>query len=151
VNPIADSVGLQGGERMEQRADAIIRKSVLIFGVVLVVFGGIILFYIGYLVLQVINDPEGVRVVGYILGKFKAGDLALYGNLEEKRFSIYLAEPVKAAIFLFIGVLIVWVLARIVQSLISGGIKMLSFSMGRSKGIGSILRSDTDNASEQDG
>jgi len=136
---------------MEQRVDDIIRKSVLIFGVLLVFFGGVILFYIGYLILQVINDPEGVRLVGYILGKFKTGDLALYGNLEEKRFAIHLAEPVKAAMFLFIGVLIVWVLARIVQSLISGGIKMLSFSMGRFKGIGSILRSDTDNSSELGG
>jgi len=134
---------------MEQRSDDIIRKFVLIFGVLLVVFGGVILFYIGYLVLQVINDPKEVRVVEYILEQFKAGDLALYGNLEEKRFTLHLAEPVKAAIFLFVGVLIVWVLARIVLSLISGGIQMLSFAMGRFKGSDRIPRSD--NASELGG
>ncbi|MBN1254631.1 MAG: hypothetical protein JXA50_05095 [Deltaproteobacteria bacterium] len=126
---------------MEQRSDDIIRKFVLIFGLVLVVFGGVILFYIGYLVLQVINDPEGVRVGQYILEQFKTGDLAFYGNLEEKRFTLHLAEPLKAALFLFIGVIIVWVLARIVQSLISGGIKMLSFAMGRPKGTGETPRS----------
>jgi hypothetical protein len=133
---------------MEQQSDNIIRKFVLILGVVLVVFGGIILFYIGYLVFQVINDPEEVRIGQYILEQFKAGDLAFYGNLEEKRFTVHLAEPLKTAIFLFVGVVIIWVLARIVQSLISGGIKMISFSMGRSKGSGRIPRSG--NASELD-
>ena len=134
---------------MEQRSDNIIRKFVLIFGVVLVAFGGIILFYLGYLVLQVINDPEELRVGQYILEQFKTGDPALYGNLAEKRYTIHLAEPLKTAIFLFIGVLIVWVLARIVQSLIAGGIKMLSFGTGRFKGSGRIPRSD--NSSELGG
>ena len=118
---------------MEERSDIFVRKFVLVFGVLLVVFGGVILFYIGYLVFQVINHPEEVRIVEHILALFKSGDLALYGNLEEKRFTIHLAEPLKVAIFLFLGMLIVWVLARIVQSLISGGLKMLSFALGRSR------------------
>jgi hypothetical protein len=133
---------------MEERSDDFVRKFVLIFGVLLVVFGGVILFYIGYLVFQVINHPEEVRLVEHILAQFKSGDLALYGNLEEKRFAIHLAEPLKTAIFLFIGVLIVWVLARIVQSLIAGGIQMLSFAMRRSKGGGGIPRSDNSSALE---
>jgi hypothetical protein len=126
---------------MEQPSDAFVRKFVLIFGVLLVAFGGVILFYIGYLVFQVINHPEKLRIGQYILEQFKAGDLAFYGNLEDKRFTVQLAEPLKTAIFLFIGVLIVWVLARIVQSLISGGIKMISLSMGGSKGTGGTPRS----------
>jgi hypothetical protein len=134
---------------MEQPSDALVRKFVLVFGVLLVVFGGVILFYIGYLVFQVINHPEEVRLAEYILEQFKTGDPALYGNLEEKRFTLHLAEPLKTAIFLFIGVLIVWVLARIVQSLIAGGIQMLSFAMGRSKGGGGIPR--TDNPPELEG
>jgi hypothetical protein len=126
---------------MDERSDIFVRKFVLVFGVLLVVFGGVILFYIGYLVFQVINHPEEVRIVEHILELFKSGDLALYGNLEEKRFTIHLAEPLKVAIFLFLGMLIVWVLARIVQSLVSGGLKMLSFAMGRSKGTGETPRS----------
>ena len=126
---------------MEQPPDALVRKFVLVFGVILVVFGGVILFYLGYLVLQVINDPEELRLGQYILEQFKAGDLAFYGNLEEKRFTVHLAEPLKTAIFLFIGALIVWVLARIVLSLVSGGLRMISLSMGRSKGSGGTPRS----------
>jgi hypothetical protein len=118
---------------MEERSDIFARKFLLVFGVILVVFGGIILFYLGYLVLQVINDPEKLRIGQYILEQFKAGDLAFYGNLEEKRFTVHLAEPLKTAIFLFVGVLVVWVLARIVLALVSGGIKMISLSMGRSR------------------
>ena len=121
---------------MEERSDTFVSKFVLIFGVILVVFGGIILFYIGYLVLQVINDPEKLRIGQYILEQFKAGDLAFYGDLEEKRFTVHLSEPLKTVIFLFVGALVLWVLARIVQSLISGGIKMISLSIGRSKGTG---------------
>ena len=126
---------------MEERSDIFVNKFVLIFGVILVVFGGIILFYLGYLVLQVINDPEKLRIGQYILEQFKAGDLAFYGNLEEKRFTVHLSEPLKTVIFLFVGALVLWVLARIVQSLISGGIKMISASMGRSKGSGGNPRS----------
>jgi hypothetical protein len=134
---------------MEQPSDAFVRKFVLVFGVLLVVFGGVILFYLGYLALQVITDPEKVRVAEYILEQFEAGDLALYGNLEDKRYTIHLAEPLKIAIFLFIGALIVWVVARIVLSLISGGIQMLSFAMGRFKGGGGIPR--TGNSPELEG
>jgi hypothetical protein len=134
---------------MEQPSDALVRKFVLVFGVLLVVFGGVILFYIGYLVFQVINHPEEVRLAEYILEQFRSGDPALYGNLAEKGYTIHLAEPLKMAIFLFIGVLIVWVLARIVQSLIAGGIQMLSFAMRRSKGGGGIPRSD--NSSDLEG
>ena len=126
---------------MEERSDIFVSKFVLIFGVILVVFGRIILFYLGYLVLQVINDPEKLRIGQYILEQFKAGDLAFYGNLEEKRFTIHLSEPMKTVIFLFVGALVLWVLARIVQSLISGGIKMISVSIGRSKGSGVTPRS----------
>ena len=126
---------------MEERSDIFVSKFVLIFGVLLVVFGGIILFYLGYLVLQVINDPEKLRIGQYILEQFKAGDPAFYGNLEEKRFTIHLSEPMKTVIFLFVGALVLWVLARIVQSLISGGIKMISVSIGRSQGSGVTPRS----------
>ena len=126
---------------MEERSDIFAKNFLLIFGVILVVFGGIILFYLGYLVLQVINDPEKLRIGQYILEQFKAGDLAFYGNLEEKRFTVHLAEPLKTAIFLFVGVLVLWVLARIVQSLISGGIKMITASMGRPKGSGGTPQS----------
>lgn len=118
---------------MEERTDIFARKFLLAFGVILVVFGGVILIYLGYLVLQVINDPENLRIGQYILEQFKAGDLAFYGNLEEKRFTVHLSDSMQTAVFLFVGVLVLWVLARIVQSLISGGIKMISASMGRYK------------------
>ena len=126
---------------MEERSDIFVSKFVLIFGVVLVVFGGIILFYLGYLVLQVINDPEKLRIGQYILEQFKAGDLAFYGNLEEKRFTVHLSEPMKTVIFLFVGALVLWVLARIVLALVSGGIKMISVSIGRPKGTRETPRS----------
>lgn len=94
-------------------------------GVLLVGAGSLLLVYVGLLVFQIINTPEEVKIVQFILTHIQGGDRAIYGSVGKETFEINMADPVRTAIFLFLGVLILGVLARILSTLISSGLAMM--------------------------
>ena len=94
-------------------------------GVLLVGAGGLLLVYVGLLVFQIINTPEEVKIAQFILTHIQIGDRAIYGSLGKETFEVNLADPVRTALFFFLGVLILGVLARILSTLISSGLEMM--------------------------
>ena len=105
----------------------------LALGVLLVGAGGLLLAYLGILVFQVINSPEEIKIVQFVLAHIQIGDKALYGTAGQETFEVHLAEPVRTAIFLFLGVLILGVLARILSTLISSGLAMIRIASPQEK------------------
>ena len=102
-------------------------------GVLLVGAGGLLLVYVGLLVFQIINAPEEVKIVQFILTHIQVGDRAIYGSLGKEVLEINLADPVRTALFLFLGVLILGVLARILSTLISSGLEMMRMANTQAK------------------
>jgi hypothetical protein len=102
-------------------------------GVLLVGAGGLLLVYVGLLVFQIINAPEEVKIVQFILSHIQVGDRAIYGSLGKEVLEINLADPVRTAFFLFLGVLILGVLARILSTLISSGLEMMRMANTQAK------------------
>jgi hypothetical protein len=102
-------------------------------GVLLVGAGGLLLVYVGLLVFQIINAPEEVKIVQFILTHIQVGDRAIYGSLGKEVLEINLADPVRTAFFLFLGVLILGVLARILSTLISSGLEMMRMANTQAK------------------
>ena len=102
-------------------------------GVLLVGAGGLLLVYVGLLVFQIINAPEEVKIVQFILTHIQVGDRAIYGSLGKEVLEINLADPVRTALFLFLGVLILGVLARILSTLISSGLEMMRIANAQAK------------------
>ncbi len=102
-------------------------------GVLLVGAGGLLLVYVGLLVFQIINAPEEVKIVQFILTHIQVGDRAIYGNLGKEVLEINLADSVRTAFFLFLGVLILGVLARILSTLISSGLEMMRMANTQAK------------------
>jgi len=102
-------------------------------GVLLVGAGGLLLAYLGMLVFQVIHSPEEVKIVQFVLDHIQIGDKALYGTAGKETFEVHLTEPVRTAIFLFLGVLILGVLARILSTLISSGLEMMRMAHTQAK------------------
>jgi hypothetical protein len=105
----------------------------LALGVLLVGAGGLLLAYLGLLVFQVINSPEKVKIVQFILEHLQIGDKAFYGTVGKETFEVHLTEPVRTAIFFFLGILILGVLARILSTLISSGLEMIRMASTQAK------------------
>jgi hypothetical protein len=105
----------------------------LTLGVLLVGAGGLLLVYVGLLVFQIINAPEEVKIVQFILTHIQVGDRAIYGSLGKEVLEINLADPVRTALFLFLGVLILGVLARILSTLIASGLEMMRMANTQAK------------------
>lgn len=106
---------------------------VTLLGVILLLGGCVVLAYIGILALEVINNPEEVKIVHYVLEQVQIDHTALSGNVDGQTFEITLGEPLKTAIFLVIGLLTLNFLAKIVKILVLTGLQLIKSSQATLK------------------
>ena len=99
------------------------------FGVLIVGVGGFLLLYLGIMVFQVINNPEKVKIVEFVLRHIQIDDKAIFGSLNHKPFEIYFSKSFRTVLFVLSGVFMIWVLAGIVKALISGGVKIIKLAL----------------------
>jgi hypothetical protein len=71
-------------------------RPLVLFGVLLVGAGGFLLLYLGVMVFQVINNPEKVKLVEFMLRHIQIDDKAIFGSLNHKSFEIYFSKSFKA-------------------------------------------------------
>ena len=106
-----------------------VRRPLVLFGVLIVGVGGFLLLYLGVMVFQVINNPEKVKIVEFVLRHIQIDDKAIFGSLNHKPFEIYFSKSFRTVLFVLSGVFMIWVLAGIVKALISGGIKIIKLAL----------------------
>jgi len=106
-----------------------VRRPLVLFGVLIVGVGGFLLLYLGIMVFQVINNPEKVKIVEFVLRHIQIDDKAIFGSLNHKPFEIYFSKSFRTVLFVLSGVFMIWVLAGIVKALISGGIKIIKLAL----------------------
>ena len=118
----------------EQRPDFIepLRAPLAALGLALIIIGGFLLIYIGYLVYQVINQPEEIRIVEFLLEQVRIEEKVLFGVAADQAFEVSWSESLRTVMFLFIGVMVVGVLASILKTLIGAGIQILRLAVGES-------------------
>ncbi len=105
-----------------------LRRPLFWFGVLIVAVGGFLLLYLGIIVFQIINDPERVKIVEFVLRHVQTDDKAIFGTIGNRPFEIYLSKSLRTVLFVFLGVLVFWALAGIVKALISGGVKIIKLA-----------------------
>src|SRR4030042_3918980 len=91
-----------------------VRRPLVLFGVLIVGVGGFLLVYLGIMVFQVINDPEKVKIIEFVLRNIRIDDKAIYGSINHKPFEIYFSKSLKSVLFVLSGVFMLWALAGIV-------------------------------------
>ena len=106
-----------------------VRRPLVLFGVLIVGVGGFLLLYLGVMVFQVINNPEKVKIVEFVLRHIQIDDKAIFGSLNHKPFEIYFSKSFRTVLFVLSGVFMIWVLAGIVKALISGGVKIIKLAL----------------------
>lgn len=117
-----------------QRPDFIepLRAPLTALGLALVIIGAFLLIYIGYLIFQVINHPEEIRIVEFLLEQVRLEEKVVFGVTGEQSFEVHWSESMRTVMFLFIGVMVVSVLASILKTLIGAGIQILRLAVGES-------------------
>ena len=106
-----------------------IRRPLIWFGVLIIAVGGFLLLYLGIVVYQVINNPEKVKIVEFVLRQVQIDDKAIFGSINNKPVEIYLSKELRTVFFVFLGVLMFSALAGIVKALISGGVKIIKVAL----------------------
>jgi len=99
-----------------------VTKAFAALGVVMVAAGVGLLGYLGYTVFLIIDAPEKIGFVKFLLAHMGTGDRLIYGHAGNEPFELNLAEPARTVILLFFGVAIFWIVAGIAKAIISAGI-----------------------------
>ncbi len=101
------------------------RRLIALLGIAIVVVGGLVLFYLGVLIMDVINDPEEVKIIEFVLQQVKADEAIATGQFGNESFKVAISESFRLILFLFIGVLFLSVIAGIIRTIIGGGINIV--------------------------
>ncbi len=104
-------------------------RSFTALGVVMVAAGVGLLGYLGYTVFLIIDAPEKVGFVKFLLDHLGIDDTVIYGYAGSESFAFNLAEPVRTVVLLFFGVVMFWIIAGIARAIIATGLAIMrSFS-----------------------
>ena len=79
-----------------------------------------------------INQPEEIRIVEFLLEQVRIEEKVLFGVAADQAFEVSWSESLRTVMFLFIGVMVVGVLASILKTLIGAGIQILRLAVGES-------------------
>lgn len=112
----------------------VLRIPLTALGMALVGAGALLLCYVGYLVFQVINHPEEVRIVAFLLEQVRLEDKAIFGMAADQAFEVNWSQSLRTVMFIFIGVMVLSVLASILKTLIAAGVQILRLATGQPDG-----------------
>ena len=109
---------------VEDKARAMARNM----GAVLVVGGAAALLYLAYAVVQVVTNPAESPLVQWIISGVGESTLVVNGHVGEQTFAIQSSDQLQYIALAILGLIMISILARVVSTLISGGIKLITFS-----------------------
>jgi energy-coupling factor transporter transmembrane protein EcfT len=112
---------------MEYKEKAIsIAKPILFFtGIGLVISGSVVLIYLATVAVNIIENPESVELVNWVLSKAKESTLVASGHLNENSFEVQFGDTLQFLFLGIIGLVMVSILVTLVSALVSGGVRLL--------------------------
>ncbi len=106
-----------------------LKTGVALVGGVLLIFGVVQLLYMGIVIYQVVQDPGNVGLVKYMMSHLNLDDPAVRGAVSNTPFEMTLGRPVRFMLYIIIGILTLSVLASILRTIVSAGVKILSLAL----------------------
>lgn len=100
-------------------------KAFSVVGLALVLAGVALLGYLGYTVFLIVDAPEKVGLVKFILSHLGSGNAVFHGHAGRETFELNFSEPARTVVLLFFGVAMFWIMARIAQSIIAAGLALV--------------------------
>lgn len=103
----------------------LLRYSLIALGACLVIAGGVLFLGFGQLVYDIVNEPEKVRIIQFVLEQISGEGPLISGSSAGSEFELRLSEPAKTFGFFFLGVFALGILAGIVKALVSAGVEIM--------------------------
>jgi len=100
-------------------------KIFLLVGGALVVAGVVLLGFLGVAIYQVIEAPNNVGLVKFVLENLRSGERMIYGHTGNETFELSVTEPARTVFLLFLAVMTFWIIAGIAKSIIAAGVNMI--------------------------
>ncbi|MEJ2692687.1 MAG: hypothetical protein P8166_06395 [Candidatus Thiodiazotropha sp.] len=110
-----------------------VSKPILWLGLLLILLGSGALIYVAITTVQIIENPSQVELVKWLLSSIKESGLLLSGELNNIPFEIEASDALQYVFLGIIGLVMVGILASVINSIISGGIKLVMFSQQQRK------------------
>ena len=115
----------------EQSVEDQARAMARYMGAFLVVGGAAGLLYLAYALIQVVTDPAESPLLQWLVSGIAESTLVVNGHVGEQSFAIQSSEQLQYIGLAIIGLIMISILARVISTLISGGIKLITFSGSR--------------------
>ena len=119
-----------------------IQGPVFIIGIVLVFCGSISLIYLALSVVQVIQSPEQSGLVKWVVSTVDSNEFILSGRANENKFELHASSPFQYLFLGIMGLVMLSILTTVVNTLISGGIKLIMFSKQELDGQSDTMESN---------
>jgi hypothetical protein len=100
--------------------------AVALLGLLLLLAGAALALYTAWLVFSLIYNPQSVPWIGAIVSQSTDYLQAVRGSVDGRPFSLELARELCVAGLIFLGVLVLWVIAGLAKALIGAGIRLLA-------------------------
>ena len=100
-------------------------KIFLLVGGALVVAGVVLLGFLGVAIYQIIEAPNDVGLVKFVLEHLRSGERMIYGHTGNETFELSVTEPARTVFLLFLAVMTFWIIAGIAKSIIAAGVNMI--------------------------
>lgn len=110
-----------------------VSKPILWLGLLLILLGSGALIYVAITAVQIIENPSQVELVKWFLSSIKESGLLLSGEVNNIPFEIEASDALQYFFLGIIGLVMVGILVSVINSIISGGIKLVMFSQQQRK------------------
>lgn len=100
-------------------------KAFAVVGLALVVSGVGLLGYLAYTVFLIIDAPEQVGLVKFIVSHLGTGNAVFHGHAGRETFELNFSEPARTVVLLFFSVAMFWIMAGIARAVIAAGLALV--------------------------
>jgi hypothetical protein len=120
---------------MNHEVNESVKGLVYWVGISLVCAGSFSLIYLAISVFQVVQSPSESELVSWVITSVSNSELLLNGHVGGKLFEVRASQPLHYLFIGIIGLLAIGILARVVSTLITGGVSLIRLSTGEIKDV----------------
>lgn len=107
-----------------------LRIVLLVIGGLLVIYGAIMMLYFGHLIYEILNHPEKVTVIDYVLKHIKTAGPALYARTPDgQEMYVDFSEPAKSLAFFLMAIMALGVVSGVIRVMIWGGVEIIKVTL----------------------
>lgn len=128
---------------MDQDWLAKLRVFLVGLGSLCIVAGAVIALYLAWLIFQLVENPQGVALVGFIIESGGKSLAALQGDADGQPFNLTLGQPTYTLLMLLVGAFFLMAAAGAAKALMAAGVNVVRAGLGLPETPGKLASSNS--------